>query len=108
MLFLHEPFEVHYLYVHLQQYENYSFEELRYAAPVVRCPSENMLVRANNDGTYCANWTPGGVGFYNVHITIDGFDSGERLLTLFELLIHCFIFTFFKDMENMYKFKVAH
>ena len=82
VLFLHGPFEVHYLYVHLQQYENYSFEELRYAAPVVRCPSENMLVRANNDGTYCANWTPGGVGFYNVHITIDGFDSGERLLTL--------------------------
>ncbi len=35
-----------------------------------------MLVRANNDGTYCANWTPGGVGFYNIHVTIDGFDSG--------------------------------
>ena len=78
--------EVHYLNIILQQYENYSFEELRYAAPVVRCPSENMLVRANNDGTYCANWTPGGVGFYNVHITIDGFDSGERLLI--QLLYH--------------------
>ena len=36
----------------MKTYENYSFEELRYAAPAMRRPSENMLVRANNDGTY--------------------------------------------------------
>jgi hypothetical protein len=30
----------------------------------------------NNDGTYMVNWTPGSVGMYNIHVTIDGFDSG--------------------------------
>ncbi|ESO93791.1 hypothetical protein LOTGIDRAFT_205644 [Lottia gigantea] len=58
-------------------YENYSFEELRFAAPAVPRPSENMLVRANLDGTYSANWTPGCVGFYNIHVTIDGFETGD-------------------------------
>jgi E3 ubiquitin-protein ligase MYCBP2 len=52
-----------------QQYENYSFEELRVAAPAVPRPSENMLVRTNNDGTYMVNWTPGSVGMYNIHVT---------------------------------------
>ncbi|KAG8137644.1 hypothetical protein E2320_004879 [Naja naja] len=42
-------------------YENYSFEELRFASPTPKRPSENMLIRVNNDGTYCANWTPGAV-----------------------------------------------
>ena len=60
-----------------QAYENYSFEELRFAAPTVPRPSENMLVRANTDGTLTANWTPGCVGYYNIHVVIDGFDAGE-------------------------------
>ncbi|XP_041356631.1 E3 ubiquitin-protein ligase MYCBP2-like isoform X3 [Gigantopelta aegis] len=59
----------------MKAYENYSFEELRYAAPAVPRPSENMLVKSNSDGTYSANWTPGCVGFYNIHSTIDGFDT---------------------------------
>jgi len=42
-------------------------------------PSENMLVRANNDGTFSANWTPGSVGFYNIHLSIDGFEAGEDM-----------------------------
>ncbi len=58
-------------------YDNYSFEELRYAAPAVQRQSENMLVRANNDGTYSANWTPGNVGSYKIHINIDGCDMAE-------------------------------
>ncbi len=58
-------------------YDNYSFEELRFAAPVVQRQSENMLVRANSDGTYSANWTPGNVGGYKIHVTIDGFDMTE-------------------------------
>ena len=33
-------------------YENYSFEELRYASPALQRQSETMLVRPNNDGTY--------------------------------------------------------
>ncbi|XP_048243746.1 E3 ubiquitin-protein ligase MYCBP2-like isoform X7 [Haliotis rufescens] len=61
----------------MKAYENYSFEELRFAAPAVPRPSENMLVRANNDGTFSANWTPGCVGFYNIHATIDGFEAGD-------------------------------
>ena len=40
-------------------YDNYSFEELRYASPKLQRQSENMLVRPNGDGTYSANWTPG-------------------------------------------------
>ncbi|XP_074650729.1 E3 ubiquitin-protein ligase MYCBP2-like [Tubulanus polymorphus] len=61
----------------MKAYENYSFEELRFASPTIRRPSENMLVRANNDGTYAASWTPGGTGFYNIVMTIDGFETGE-------------------------------
>ena len=58
-------------------YDNYSFEELRYASPALQRQSENMLVRPNNDGTYSANWTPGNTGWYQVHVTIDGCDLSE-------------------------------
>lgn len=40
-------------------------------------PSENMLIRANTDGTYSANWTPGAVGLYTIHVTIDGIEIGN-------------------------------
>lgn len=42
-------------------------------------PSENMLIRANTDGTYSANWTPGAVGLYTIHVTIDGIEIGISL-----------------------------
>lgn len=45
-------------------------------------PSENMLIRANTDGTYSANWTPGAVGLYTIHVTIDGIEIG--ILKAFE------------------------
>ncbi|XP_035682944.1 E3 ubiquitin-protein ligase MYCBP2-like isoform X1 [Branchiostoma floridae] len=61
----------------MKAYEDYSFEELRFASPPVRRPSENMLVRANNDGTYSANWTPTMSGWYTLHITVDGQEIGE-------------------------------
>ncbi|XP_062572114.1 E3 ubiquitin-protein ligase MYCBP2-like, partial [Saccostrea cucullata] len=61
----------------MKAYENYSFEELRYAAPAVPRPSENMLVRCNSDGTYVANWTPSNIGLYKILVTIDDFDTGE-------------------------------
>jgi hypothetical protein len=35
-----------------------------------------MLIRVNNDGTYCANWTPGAIGLYTIHVTIDGIEIG--------------------------------
>lgn len=60
----------------LQAYENYSFEELRYATPSVPRPSENMLVRSADDGTYLANWTPSSIGLYNIFVSVDGFETG--------------------------------
>ena len=56
----------------MRQFENYSFEELRYVTPVCRPTVETMLVRSNNDGTYTANWTPGSTGWYQLKITVDG------------------------------------
>lgn len=70
---------INYFSIHVrvfQAYENYSFEELRFAAPAVPRPSENMLVRCNSDGTYVANWTPSNIGLYNIHVNIDDFDTG--------------------------------
>uniref|UniRef100_A0A8C2AP46 E3 ubiquitin-protein ligase MYCBP2 n=1 Tax=Cyprinus carpio TaxID=7962 RepID=A0A8C2AP46_CYPCA len=61
----------------MKAYENYSFEELRFASPTPKRPSENMLIRANTDGTYSANWTPGAVGLYTIHVTIDGIEIGN-------------------------------
>ncbi|PNI81327.1 MYCBP2 isoform 4 [Pan troglodytes] len=63
----------------MKVYENYSFEELRFASPTPKRPSENMLIRVNNDGTYCANWTPGAIGLYTLHVTIDGIEIDAGL-----------------------------
>eukprot|EP00095_Tigriopus_kingsejongensis_P005847 maker-scaffold697_size109876-snap-gene-0.24 protein:Tk05847 transcript:maker-scaffold697_size109876-snap-gene-0.24-mRNA-1 annotation:"e3 ubiquitin-protein ligase mycbp2 isoform x1" len=59
-------------------YDNYSFEELRFASPKLQRQSENMLVRANNNGTYSANWTPGNVGLYRIHVIVDGCEMSEQ------------------------------
>ena len=61
----------------MKAYENYSFEELRYASPTVHHPTETMMVRYNNDGTYSASWTPNSVGWYNIQLSIDGTDTGN-------------------------------
>ncbi|CAL4135754.1 unnamed protein product, partial [Meganyctiphanes norvegica] len=61
----------------IKAYENYSFEELRYMSPAMRRPTENMLVRTNNDGTYSCNWNPGATGWYSLHVTIDGYQLEE-------------------------------
>ncbi|GAA6108213.1 E3 ubiquitin-protein ligase MYCBP2 isoform X4 [Tachysurus ichikawai] len=63
----------------MKAFENYSFEELRFASPTPKRPSENMLIRANTDGTYSANWTPGAVGLYTIHVTIDGIEIDAGL-----------------------------
>ena len=70
-----------------QAYENYSFEELRYMSPAIRRPTENMLVRSNNDGSYSCNWTPGATGWYSLNITIDGYQL-DKVLPFY----HVFIF----------------
>lgn len=56
----------------MSAYENYSFEELRFVAPVKKRNVEAMLVRPNTDGTYTANWTPGSAGWYQIKVVIDG------------------------------------
>ena len=61
----------------MKHYENYSFEELRFATPPVKRPSEKMLVSTNNDGTFTAGWTPGSVGLYDIHVRVDGYPIGE-------------------------------
>ncbi|KAM9484001.1 E3 ubiquitin-protein ligase MYCBP2 isoform 14-T14 [Salvelinus alpinus] len=63
----------------MKAYENYSFEELRFASPTPKRPSENMLIWANTDGTYSANWTPGAVGLYTIHVTIDSIEIDAGL-----------------------------
>ncbi|KFM80170.1 putative E3 ubiquitin-protein ligase MYCBP2, partial [Stegodyphus mimosarum] len=60
----------------MKEYENYSFEELRYVSPAKKRFIENMLVRTNNDGTYTANWTPGSTGWYLLRVVIDGCEIG--------------------------------
>ena len=55
-----------------KSYDDYSFEELRYASPKLQRQSENMLVRPNGDGTYSANWTPGNIGWYRLLVSLDG------------------------------------
>lgn len=67
-----------------QIYENYSFEELRYTSPAVKRASENMLVRPNNDGTYSATWTPGSVGWYCIHATVDNYTMEEVVLVFID------------------------
>ena len=79
-------------------FDNYSFEELRFASPALQRQSENMLVRANNDGTFSANWTPGNVGGYKIHVTIDGCEMAETfkvceypILIYYKLLTYMYI-----------------
>lgn len=55
--------------------------------PFPHRPSENMLIRANTDGTYSANWTPGAVGLYTIHVTIDGIEIGKSVETSASLTI---------------------
>jgi len=60
----------------MQAYDNYSFEELRFASPPTRRPAENMLVRDNEDGSYTASWTPASTGLYHIQVKLDDFDAG--------------------------------
>jgi len=67
----------------IQAYENYSFEEVRFASPTLRRPTENMLVRDNGDGSYTASWTPAASGLYHIQVKLDAFDTGQCVLALF-------------------------
>lgn len=73
-------------FTQFKEYENYSFEELRYVSPAKKRLIENMLVRTNNDGTYTANWTPGSTGWYLLRVIIDGFEIGIIYILLYVIL----------------------
>jgi len=62
-----------------QAYDNYSFEELRYASPAVRRATENMLIRDNDNGTYTASWTPATSGLYDIQVRLDDINTGESV-----------------------------
>ena len=64
-----------------QAYDNYSFEELRYASPTVRRATDNLLIRDNDNGTYLASWTPAASGLYDIQVKLDDFDAGLILHT---------------------------
>lgn len=55
-----------------------------------------MLIRANTDGTYSANWTPGAVGLYTIHVTIDDIEIGMLLCVNFRTSL---FFKFFSSEE---------
>ncbi|KAL1432939.1 hypothetical protein MTO96_001927 [Rhipicephalus appendiculatus] len=73
------------LYYAITTMRDYSFEELRFVSPTKKRLIENMLVCANDDGTYTANWTPGSVGWYLLHAIIDGFEIGSSQCRLVEV-----------------------
>lgn len=71
-------------------YSSVSILMLRHCSQLVCSllrPSENMLIRANTDGTYSANWTPGAVGLYTIHVTIDGIEIGNHFWFIIKLCI---------------------
>jgi len=39
-------------------------------------PTENMLLRDNDDGSYTASWTPAASGLYHIQVKLDDFDAG--------------------------------
>ena len=61
----------------MQNLAHFPFRNSLIIAYILLRPSENMLIRANTDGTYSANWTPGAVGLYTIHVTIDGIEIGS-------------------------------
>lgn len=71
------PFDFTLYLLHFKVYQNYSFEELRYTSPPVKRSGENMLVRGNCDGTYCATWTPAATGCFSIIVNIDSYELEE-------------------------------
>lgn len=55
-----------------QQYQQYSFEELRFCNPTQNKLSEMLLACDNGDLSYSTMWTPSMVGNFSLVVTIDG------------------------------------
>ena len=70
-----------------------------------------MLVKAGNDGTYCATWTPGSSGLYNIRITLDGYEVGKTIkFNIWTCVQHFEISRPMSDIENyvVIVFKIFH
>ncbi|XP_058807986.1 E3 ubiquitin-protein ligase MYCBP2-like [Phymastichus coffea] len=75
MTVLDEPYKVSFHAITIMKaYRNYSFEELRFTSSALKRSSESMTVLPNQDGTYRVTWTPFSVGWYSIHVNIDGYD----------------------------------
>lgn len=56
----------------MKAYQQYSFEELRYASPIQTRVTETMVCSDLRDGTFGTTWTPNVVGNYCLTVIIDG------------------------------------
>lgn len=56
----------------MNAYDQYSFEELRFANPVQSRVTETFLAHDLGDGTFGATWTPNAVGSFCITVSIDG------------------------------------
>lgn len=75
---LDEPYKVSFHAITIMKaYRNYSFEELRFTSSALKRSSESMMVLPNQDGTYRVTWTPFSVGWYSIHVNIDGYDMED-------------------------------
>jgi E3 ubiquitin-protein ligase MYCBP2 len=63
----------------MKEYQNFSFEELRFHTPAHKRPDQSwsLDMQDNQDGTYIAGWIPNSRGSFNVEVSIDGTLAGS-------------------------------
>jgi hypothetical protein len=64
----------------MPEFQSYSFEELRFTAPVTTKTTESVMVTSNNDGTFIASWIPNTSGFYRLSVSIDGHEIHSQAI----------------------------
>ncbi|KAI5734120.1 hypothetical protein M8J77_002638 [Diaphorina citri] len=62
----------------MKAYENYSYEELRFASQTNKRKSEEIQVKCNSDGMYPASWTPARATWYSIIACIDGYPVPQK------------------------------
>lgn len=61
----------------MKAYQQYSFEELRFASPIQTRTSEILFAQDLGNGSFSASWTPNSVGNYSLKVSIDGISLEE-------------------------------
>lgn len=56
----------------MKAFQQYSFEELRFASPIQTRTSEILFAQDLGNGSFSATWTPNSVGNYSLKVSIDG------------------------------------